>query len=407
MPTETRAGPVPGLTLTTNAYRAACPQCHNVIAPQDVPHFENVPRFVRVYAVQYVYPSRTGAARSPHERTCIGYVCRACAEAAGLVRCESGIYFAPADTVQPVDAPMPVSSFYAYGHYFWSESRQAYFQDASGAPEHRESLIRTAHMGRFSYGTNVISLQGWPKETQTDELCFGVELEMENRRETSISQITRALGGPLGDGRYILCSDGSLNNGGVELITLPYRLEYHQQSDLWDKTLSAVRSIARSGRYTSHCGMHVHINRKALTNLTVGKMLVFINSRQTAHLVTAIAQRDNGGYCARYEKKLRNGWDERSGHTEALGLTGKGTCELRIFRGNLRKARVLKNLEFAHALCQWAMASSIKQLEKPDLFMTFVKDQKKRYPNLSAYFGVKRISPTGRSGVALTTASDA
>ncbi len=276
----------------------------------------------------------------------------------------------------------------------WHQSENgSWYADSGNMPENNRDDDDDEYgsdSDMYSYGTNVLRVHSWPGDVRRDELCFGVELEMEPDDDHTQSSLCDALGNRDGDGaNYILCSDGSLDDG-VEVITIPRTLAQHQQSDLWTDICRAAQTAGKSGKGTENCGLHVHINRKALTPLTVGKMLVFINSKKTQHLVTTVAQRTGQEWARRSPKKFSDGRNVDSMHYDALGLTSKGTCELRIFRGNLRKERVLKAIEFAHALVRFCQNTGMQDIENPKAFVTYIRTRKADYPNLVTFISESR-----------------
>ena len=241
----------------------------------------------------------------------------------------------------------------------------------------------------YPYGTNILDRLPWPSNVKHTELCFGVEFEMEPLEHSSRKQreLAAALGGPNGDEKsYILSYDGSLDHG-VELITLPQTLEQHQKGALvpWKKITSTIAAIAKAGFGTTACGIHIHINRRALKPLQLGKMLVFVNSGANRALVERIAQRSESSWANMSAKKFTDGTRRTSDHYDALGLTSKGTVELRIFRSNTRLDRILKNIEFAHALCLYCRDASMVDVEKPALFTAWITKHRATYPNLAAF----------------------
>lgn len=253
-------------------------------------------------------------------------------------------------------------------------------------PYQRERLARENELTVFSYGTNVIKMHGFPAVTKKDGLCFGVELEMQPNRAHTHSQVVGILGGKFVAGRpYILCRDSSIGDAGVELITLPYTLEAHKSDKYmpWKKVLADLRTVAQSGQNTTQCGMHVHMNRRALSDLQMGKMQVIINAPEMQQLIVTIAQRSETAYAHRYFKKVADGGKVVGGHGDALNMSNsKGTIELRIFRGNLRYERVMKNLEFAEALCLYAAEQSIQKVHDPKEMVDWLEDHHGHYPHL-------------------------
>ena len=290
------------------------------------------------------------------------------------------------------------AAWYAEDHYYCYESDGNWYSE----PEDDENSSdleddENDNDGLFPYGTNVLSKHPWPANAPKSALLFGVELEIEGNDNTSREQlaIVAALGGNTGadlkDGAYILAADGSLNTG-VEIITVPQTFEAHKAETVvpWKKISAAIRGIAKSGN-TKTCGMHVHINRAALTPLQTGKMLVFLNANSMTRLVERVAQRSTEQWAKRAPKAFADGLPHRVtefGHYDALGYSSKGTMELRIFRGNTRHDRIMKNLEFTHAMCEFARLESMQDMDQPNKFLAFIGAREKTYPNLCKFLDV-------------------
>lgn len=226
-----------------------------------------------------------------------------------------------------------------------------------------------------------------------DRLFMGVELEVEadNNHEA---------GEKAGDWKYaardwLICKhDGSLDHG-FEIVTAPSDLPTHAEK--WTRLLGnkSLKAGLTSWK-TDTCGMHVHLSRNAISPLTLGKLLVFINSEKTRDKVVTIAGRDtfySGDYSAKKVTSSisRGYWDNKIcpnyGNTryEAINLANRDTIEYRIFKGTLDLTHVLANVEFCHATVKWAEQCSIRDCESWDNFMAWTKKQGKTYKNFVAY----------------------
>lgn len=254
----------------------------------------------------------------------------------------------------------------------------------------------------YGYSTNVVTGLGWPKENARNALCFGVELEMEPKHELNQSsrEVIEALKGPKGK-NFICKSDGSLRDG-VELVTLPYTLEQHSKDFGWFTLLNkAVHKIAMSGKGTDRCGIHIHINKAALSALTIGKMLVFANSPKMERLITTIAQRASGQYCQRSEKKVTAMHPRLEAPHPRYDIlnVGPATIEVRMFRGNLRPERVVKNIEFCHSLVSFCRDASIVDCEKRESYVRWLLINRGKYPYLVKFLrdlnieGFRHLAP--------------
>lgn len=241
----------------------------------------------------------------------------------------------------------------------------------------------------YSYGTDILDVYSWPSATRRDSLCMGVELEMEAKTRRDFQPMLDILHNRDGNGNYILKADGSLEDGqGAELVTLPFTLEGHRTLFDWPRVLNdKLRTVAMSGRGTTSCGIHIHVNRRALSALTIGKLLVFLNSPSNDSLVTCIAQRQSGTFCERDERKAKvTAVRADDGcRYDILNISGHRTIEFRMFRGNLRPERVLKNLEFCHSLIRYCEQSGIKEAEDKGLYLAWLERNAKSYPHLVSF----------------------
>jgi hypothetical protein len=132
--------------------------------------------------------------------------------------------------------------------------------------------------------------------------------------------------------------------------------------------------------------MHVHVNRNALSPLALGKTLVFINSAGNTALIRRVAQRDAENWARRYPKRVADGKNETSNKYEALHLSSR-TVEFRIFRGNLRFQRVLKNIEFCHSVVKYCESASMRDLDSHAGYLAWLGKNRGTYPNLVRFLG--------------------
>lgn len=207
--------------------------------------------------------------------------------------------------------------------------------------------------------------------------------------------------------------DGSLSDSyGFEIVTAARRLNDHlikfkewEPEDLesWDPGC---------------CGMHVHIDSRAFTPLSLGKFLMFYNQTNNHDFIRDIAGRhpdtDDGAqnYARKIgaERTVSPSKVKRAGENNSrynmvnvtnltdyeqdrlgvrVGRDSKGnysTVEVRIFRGTLRKARLLAQIEFAHASVIFCRSASWQELDG-DAFK-FWLSKTSGYPNLRKWFGV-------------------
>lgn len=234
-----------------------------------------------------------------------------------------------------------------------------------------------------SYGDRAERVCNFPSFSR-DALVFGVELEVEPRSHSSQGDILRNLPNRQD---YFCKEDGSLN-AGVEIVTVPMTLEQHRADFDWRGVLAPLLSRAMSGSRTQRCGMHIHINRGALSALTLAKMYLFINAPENLRFMEQVAQRSNSRWATMSKKEWRaclpgSGGYGEAGRYQALNLT-RNTAELRLFRGTLRHERVMKNIDFAHALVAWCRDNSAADIQDWRKFAAFL-NRRGEWPYLSAF----------------------
>jgi hypothetical protein len=271
----------------------------------------------------------------------------------------------------------------------------------------------------MSYSTNVLDHLN-PDTSFTSapfgNFLLGVEFELVTRdsMSDSVEDVRRQLGYD-----YCVCkSDGSLPDGGFEIVTAPRGLDEHiERFTKWE--ISSDYSAWKTNR----CGMHVHIDSRAFTSLTLGKFIMLINAESNAEFIRKIAGRhplmdsQARSYCrteAQTEltnpsKALKGKSNDRytmvnianlkRAEAKRLGVptydSGRyNTVELRIYRASLKKERLLAQLEFTHASVMFCRVASMRDLDGVS-FLKWLKTTDNRYPHLADWYGVRR-RPTAK-----------
>src|ERR1051326_2405182 len=123
-------------------------------------------------------------------------------------------------------------------------------------------------------------------------LFLGVELEVEPRKEKDFSMGLNTLSDKICEclGDFVITKSDSSIPDGFEICSSPASLEYHR--DYWDKFFNEFNNKLRAFK-TAHCGMHVHISRNPMSNLQIGKILIFIYNPDNYKFISRIAQRES------------------------------------------------------------------------------------------------------------------
>jgi hypothetical protein len=295
--------------------------------------------------------------------------------------------------------------------YYW-DSDQEYHLTPEPEPEPEDDGEDANSM--MDYSTNVLNHLN--KDTSFTpspygELLMGIELEI-GIGDRSQRQAVEGIRSSLGED-YVVCKyDGSLPDDGIEIVTAPRKLDHHiKQFKAWD-----VPSGYRAWD-AKKCGMHIHIDSRGFSRMTLGKFFMFFNADSNADFIRKIAGRhplhDNQAreYCAAEQQhilvnpstavkgksteryRIINTQNLSARECKRLGLPetyGRyNTVELRIFRATLNKARLLAQMEFTHAVVMFCRVASWRNLNG-DSFVAWLSTTQNVYPHLSDWYGVRR-----------------
>lgn len=305
--------------------------------------------------------------------------------------------------------------YWAREDAYYSEEDDAYYthniNDESAEYEDGSRAI-------MDYSTNVTNyLKRDPKIVSSPygEFLMGLEIELTTgsspRTRVSAAKDIRT---QLGKDYCVIKNDGSLPDDGFELVTAPRGLAEHiERLSKWN-----IDPGFRAWD-TDRCGLHVHIHSRAFTEMTFGKFLMFLNLDTNAPFLRKLAGRHpiKDAWAARYcaqegmeilenpKAAVKGKSSERyrivnvqnlgRGEAERLGLdpfryAGRyDTVELRIFKASLKKARMLAQVEFAHAAVAFCRVAGYKDLSGTS-FLQWLKPNTALYPHLADWYGVRK-----------------
>lgn len=234
---------------------------------------------------------------------------------------------------------------------------------------------------------------------------LGLELEVESRDESrreGAYLVQELLGG-----RAYMKDDGSLNDG-FEIVTHPHTLQEYQQKVDWTFLSTLKRRGYRSWN-TSTCGIHVHVSRCAFGDggdpwnrrLTASERSRLILRKQSHELrfmkliydnqrqVERISGRSSS-FATFHDKgelvgKVKYG-NQNNGRYSAVNTENDSTIEVRVFRGSLRKERVLSAIEFVTASVEYTRNLKVTSKNHALSWLglsSFVMSNVDQYPNLA------------------------
>lgn len=302
---------------------------------------------------------------------------------------------------------------------YWSDRHDAYYsydrddEDSHGDPD---TLLE--------YSTNVlhhISPDASIKSSPHGEFLMGIEFEMTT--DGRVSAAVNDVRDQLGDGYCVCKYDGSLSDGGLEIVTAPRGLPEHiRRFKAWNVD-SSYRAWDKKC-----CGMHIHIDSHAFTQMTLGKFIMFINDRNNMEFIRKIAgrhpERDDQArsYAAAedqqvlinpskavkgksYERyRMVNLQNLSVRESQRLGFGTRfddgnyNTVEVRIFRASLKKERLLAQIEFTHAAVMFCRVASWRELNQTTFLKWLKGSATGLYPNLADWYGVRRRVPVCNEG---------
>jgi hypothetical protein len=301
--------------------------------------------------------------------------------------------------------------------YYW-ESDGEYHLEPEPEPEDGDE----AHPLLYGWGasTGILDHDRSFVPSWYGDFTMGVELEVETSdydRGDALEDCDRQLN----RGRLyaMFKRDGSLDDSrGFEIVTAARRLADHIEAFKKWQPYDGLRSWD-----AGNCGMHVHIDSRAFTALTLGKFLQFYNDPANERFIRSIAGRHpdtdsqaktyaarldcerpnparikKGAGSSRY--KIVNLTNLTASEQKRLGVDvcrdSKGsysTVEIRVFRGSLKKERLLAQIEFAHASVVFCRVAGMHELNGPS-FITWLGSVAGQYKNLARWFGVYVPRPT-------------
>jgi hypothetical protein len=229
-----------------------------------------------------------------------------------------------------------------------------------------------------------------------NELYLGIELETECGSGTFAEFLSDA-NEIMGDPEFVYGKrDGSLDETGVELVTMPSTLDAFRRRFPWQALARWNENGARSF-YRGSCGFHIHASRSFFTPTHLWRFAAF--QMRNKSLCEAIAQRSNshwakwrslsdfGSYDEAPLSDIVKGKGENGERYVAINFQNAATVELRYFRGNLRPEAILARVEFVDAIAHYTQPLSAADVMRGALsvapFAEWVDTNRNRYSALA------------------------
>jgi hypothetical protein len=232
-----------------------------------------------------------------------------------------------------------------------------------------------------------------------NELYLGIELETECGSQYWSDFLSDA-GEEYGNERFCYGKeDGSLDESGIELVTMPSTMDAFMQRFPWEALRTWNANGARS-YWRGTCGMHIHVSRSYFSPTHMWRFVAFQLRNQS--LCARLGQRETSGYAewqtlgdfgtygnAKLSAVVK-GRGANGGRYVAINFQNSDTIELRYFRGNLREDVIRARVEFVDALARFTKNQTAKDVMEGALseieFAAFVFANRTRYGNLANWF---------------------
>ncbi len=245
---------------------------------------------------------------------------------------------------------------------------------------------------------------GWDATQQTP--YYGVELEMDDGNPDDGSEALYEL--TENETLAYMNHDGSLNEEGIEFITMPCTLRYHLTEFPWNKVSStALRYGYRSHDASSSCGLHVHVDRQAFgrnrndQERTLAKVIILVDrfwdkmvrfSRRNMYNLNRWAKKPCMEATSNdSDDQIREKFDKYNGSYDryrAVNLQNDKTVEFRLFKGTLKVNTIKATLEFLDNLIKFSNNHDLKTIQMCEFsdICDYVK-----YPELQQYLSERHL----------------
>lgn len=179
--------------------------------------------------------------------------------------------------------------------------------------------------------------------------------------------------------RAVFMSDGSLNGGGVEWITMPHSYGWFKKHKA---EIDACLKAFKKHRFANSdaCGTHIHINREFLNSPKQGeaavaacKMAIMFNKDWEAWV--AIAKREDTDYCSKPSLTASDNWfevarkyeDTKTNHSIAINSQHSKTIECRLWRGIDDADELLLFLDLTRALAMFCKNRTLERVQHSNI----------------------------------------
>ena len=203
---------------------------------------------------------------------------------------------------------------------------------------------------------------------------FGWELETE-LSSTGIAEYTTRLNDLVNDGQLGKMvkfeRDGSLHNGGCEIISQPMTPKYMiENRDKFKDMMDAINSMGGTSHDNGRCGLHFHVSRASLTEDAINEIYFVVETFKKE--LIAFSRRQTFNYCAFKDFSIGTNYgykyidkdyfirNKSTGHYCCLNNANSNTLEFRFMRGTTNIRTFMASMEVIDNICNMVMNGDMK-----------------------------------------------
>lgn len=236
----------------------------------------------------------------------------------------------------------------------------------------------------FNYSTNVLDLLPFNIRSKTEAKAPLYGIELEACSNYSIQQVIEAQS----DLFFIGKQDGTITGSGAhkyELVTVPASFKAHKR--LWADWFSKLDYTKFDTSKDTGNGMHIHIDRTSFFDTKhLNRFTWFIINPANLEFMFEISERLTKNELQRWAPMpgfspsrskiycMRNAAAINRGLRGAIHFKNNKTVEVRLFKGVVSYATILKNLEFVDSVFHYTAETTLQHVNLNN-YLTWLKAQ--------------------------------
>lgn len=211
-----------------------------------------------------------------------------------------------------------------------------------------------------------------PKFYGKGEVYFGIELEIEAAKGKDPNLLAKEVL-EAGKGFWYCKYDASLVNG-VELVSHPATIEVWRGKEL-EGLFGKLRQMGARSWDTGTCGMHVHVNKTALSRLQQAMLQILLEAQP--QMTEKLARRAYNQYFSLQKDGKKIAFAKGLGlpheRHNLLNLNPPYTAEFRLFKGTLNAESFKRNVELVNGLVHFVRESPVDATANLSKFLVWVQ----------------------------------